>query len=78
MPERSLAAKQDMTFDNRAGAMLPPGVWFPEEVKEMTVFSEQYDLVMSVLLLDDAEPGWRLRDGDEGDAVALSVDSRWR
>ena len=47
MPEQSLAAKQDMTFDNRGGATLPPGVWFREEVKEMTVFSEQYDMVMS-------------------------------
>lgn len=40
VPKRWLAATQDMTFDNRAGATLPPGLWFPEEVKEMTVFSE--------------------------------------
>lgn len=76
VPERSLAARQDMTFDNRAGAVLPPGVWFPEEVKEMTIFSEQYDLVMSLLLLGDAEPRWQPRDGD--DAVALPLHSPWR
>lgn len=76
LPESSLAARQDLSFDNRAGTSLPPGVWFPEQVKEMTVFSEQYDLVISLLELGDAEPRWRpLDDGDE-DAVAVPVD-KW-
>lgn len=78
VPELSLAAKQDMTFDNRGGAALPPGVWFPEEVKEMAVFSEQYDMVLSLLLLGDAEPRWYHRDDEGEDPVAVPVDSRWR
>ncbi|MFT8246488.1 ImmA/IrrE family metallo-endopeptidase, partial [Roseomonas sp. BN140053] len=78
VPEQSLAARQDMTFDNRGGAAIPPGVWFRDEVKEMTVFSEQYDMVMSLLLLGDAEPRWRAWDDDDEDPVAVPVDSRWR
>jgi hypothetical protein len=78
VPEKSLAAKQDMTFDNRSGVTLPPDVWFPEQVKEMTVFSEQYDMVLSLLLLGDAEPRWRSADEEGEDPVAVPVDSRWR
>lgn len=67
-----------MTFDNRGGATLPPGVWFREEVKEMPVFSEQYDMVMSLLLLGDTEPRWRHRDDEGEDPVSVPVGHRWR
>jgi hypothetical protein len=46
-------------MDGRAGVNLPAGVWFPEEVREMTIFAEQYDFVVSLLLLyiqRDEEP----------------------
>lgn len=78
VPEQSLAARQDMTFDNRAGAAIPSGVWFQEEVKEMTVFSEQYDMVMSLLLLDDAESGWLAQDDATEDPVAVPLDRQLR
>lgn len=52
IPSRSLAARQDLLIDNRSGEMLPAGVWFPrEEVREMTIFSEQYRFAISLLLL---------------------------
>ena len=36
-----------------------PGAWFREPVREMTVFAEQYDFAISLLLLDDEAPfGW--------------------
>jgi hypothetical protein len=38
-----------------APAFCPPGVWFSEEVREMTIFSEQYDFTISLLLLEDRD-----------------------
>jgi hypothetical protein len=43
IPVASLAATQDQIVDRRTGVLHPRGVWFPEEVREMTIFSEQYD-----------------------------------
>lgn len=78
LPERSLAARKDTTVDNRAGVTHPPGVWLPEAATEMTVFSEQYDLALSLLTLGDAEPRWRPDLDEEEDPVAVAVDRRWR
>lgn len=58
----TLAVRRDDTVDNRVGLKHPPGVWLPEEVIEMAVFSDRYDVAVSVLLLGDAEPRWRSRD----------------
>jgi hypothetical protein len=33
--------------------MLVTEPWFGEEVREMTIFSEQYDFTVSLLLLED-------------------------
>lgn len=78
IPAASLAARRDMLLDNRTGMLHPSGVWFSEEVREMTVFSEQYEMVISLLLLGDAlDRRW---DGafEEEDPVAVPVDLRWR
>ena len=53
IPEASLAATQDLLVDGRSGLQHGPGVWFSEEVREMTIFSEQYDFVVTLLLLED-------------------------
>ena len=55
IPALSLAARQDGLVDGRTGVLLPPGVWFPEEVREMTIFSEQYDFAISLLMLENRE-----------------------
>lgn len=55
IPPSSLAAKQDLLADGRSGVMHPAGVWFPEEVRETTIFAEQYDFVISLLQLGDRE-----------------------
>ncbi|MDT8292327.1 toxin, partial [Roseomonas mucosa] len=74
LPAASLAARQDMVLDNRAGVLHPPGVWFQEEAKEMAIFSEQYEMTISLLLLGDApERRWH---SDDEDPVAVAVD-RW-
>jgi hypothetical protein len=42
-----------MIIDGRAGVALPSGVWFPEPVREMTIFAEQYDFAVTLLLLEN-------------------------
>jgi IrrE N-terminal-like domain len=56
IPGASLAARQDLLVDGRTGVEHGAGVWLREPVREMTIFSEQYDFVISLLLLDDARP----------------------
>jgi len=51
IPAASLAATQDQLIDGRTGVRHGPGVWFDEAVQEMTVFSEQYDFTITLLLL---------------------------
>jgi hypothetical protein len=53
IPSGSLASRQDMVVDGRAGVELPAGVWFPEAVHEMTIFAEQYDFAVTLLLLEN-------------------------
>lgn len=53
IPPQSLAATQDQLVDGRVGILHKPGVWFGEEVREMTIFSEQYDFAITLLLLED-------------------------
>jgi hypothetical protein len=53
IPQGSLVARQDMLVDGRAGLNVPAGVWFREEAREMTIFAEQYDFAITLLLLQD-------------------------
>jgi hypothetical protein len=53
IPVASLAATQDQFIDPRAGITHGPGVWFPEPAHEMSIFSEQYDFAISLLLLEE-------------------------
>ena len=53
IPADSLAGRQDMLVDGRAGVALPTGVWFAEPVREMTIFAEQYDFAVTLLLLEN-------------------------
>lgn len=64
IPANSLAGRQDTITNGRAGIALGAHVWFPEPVREMTIFAEQYDFAVTLLLLEnrdgytqfDAEP----------------------
>ena len=53
IPAMSLAATKDKLIDSRAGVLHGPGVWFDEEVREMTIFSDHYDFTITLLLLHD-------------------------
>jgi hypothetical protein len=59
VPAASLVGRQDKLFDGRKGLDLGAGVWLSEEVREMTIFADQYDFAVSLLLLSDKyEPIW--------------------
>jgi hypothetical protein len=55
IPGQSHAARPDLVVDGRTGVAHPGGVWFREPVQEMTVFSEQYDFVISLVTLEDRD-----------------------
>ena len=78
VPAASVAARPNEFADPRLPNALPRGAWLPEETTEMTIFSDQYDMTLSVLLLGDAEPRWRETDPENEDPVAVAVDRRWR
>ena len=42
--------------DGRAGIDLPAGVWLREDVREMTIFADQYDFAISLLMLSNDAP----------------------
>lgn len=54
IPPMSLPVRKGLLVDGRASIDHDGGVWFKEPVREMTVFAEQYDFAISLLLLDDA------------------------
>jgi hypothetical protein len=60
LPAASLAATRDKLADGRIGVLHGPDVWFGEEAREMTIFSEQYDFTITLLLLEDRDRYVRL------------------
>ncbi len=52
---RTGVQQPELLVDGRTGVQHPAGVWFREPVQEMTVFSEQYDFVISLLTLEDRD-----------------------
>lgn len=67
IPATSLAVQQDGLLDGRGTADHEPGVWFNEPVREMTVVAEQYDFVISLLLLNDDGKSWVFDEKSEAD-----------
>lgn len=53
VPPTSIVGRQDLLVDGKIGVEHGPGVWFREPVREMTIFAEQYDFALSLLLLED-------------------------
>lgn len=64
VPATSLVARRDGLVDGKTEINMAPGTWLREEVREMTVFADQYDFVTTLLMLSneiqyqqfDAEP----------------------
>lgn len=57
LPPQSLAVLKDEFFDNESGIMHKTGVWpFKEDVREMTVLADSYDMTITLLLFSDDPP----------------------
>lgn len=56
VPESSLMRRKDLADIAREGVQHPPGVWFDEDCTELTIHSDRYDQVISVLLFGSAPP----------------------
>jgi hypothetical protein len=76
IPGASLAATQDQLVDGRTGISHGPGVWFDEEVRELTIFSEQYDFAITLLLLEDRDRYFQLDPGPEEDTYDRFMNQR--
>ena len=66
LPTQSLAAKNDPEFDNLAGVTYDPGIWpFKEEVREMTVHADTYDMTITLLVFPKhASSRWEQNEED--------------
>jgi hypothetical protein len=56
VPEKSLMRRKDLADIAREGVRHPPHVWFDEDCTELTIHSDRYDQVLSVLLFGTAPP----------------------
>lgn len=56
VPKQSLMRRKDLADIARDGVKRPPGVWFDEDCTELTIHSDRYDQVISVLLFGSAPP----------------------
>ncbi|MCE7886664.1 MAG: ImmA/IrrE family metallo-endopeptidase [Alphaproteobacteria bacterium PRO2] len=69
LPAQSLAARQNMTLDNLKGIKHAKGVWNAnEEVQEMTIFADQHEMTISLLLYPKDAPN-KVYEEDEGDGL---------
>lgn len=59
IPSGSLARRQNTLIDGRSGVESSAGVWFDEPVREMTIFAEQYDFTVTLLLLQNEARDFR-------------------
>jgi hypothetical protein len=78
IPEGSLAARAGRVDDERTGITLPSRVWFPKEpgdmtLREMRIVSDQYDFVISLLVLPDRKP-WETQEVDEGLGIETTIE----
>ena len=78
LPAASLASRADRLVDGRIGIDLPTGVWLREDVREMTIFADQYDFAVTLLLLaDDAPPIWHDEEVEEDLYDRFTTRSAW-
>lgn len=70
VPRTSIVGRQDLLVDGKIGVDHGAGVWFGEPVREMTIFAEQYDFAVSLLLLEDQTRRNRLDVEPEQDIFA--------
>ena len=69
VPGESLVARQDRLVDGRTGIDVPAGIWLRESAREMTIFADQYDFAVSLLMLADDAPAFWDEEEHEPDVV---------
>jgi len=68
VPQASVANRGISTSNNKIEMNHNAGIWWQDEpVKEMTVFSQNYDLVITLLILPDEPPGKNYADFEDPD-----------
>ena len=66
VPEKSLANQRSTLSDSKVETQHPEGVWRKDEpVKELTVFSDKFDLVITLLIFPDEAPNRFIQDEEE-------------
>lgn len=78
VPPTSIVGRQDLLVDGKVGVDHDAGVWFREPVREMTIFAEQYDFAVSLLLLEDQARFFHLDTESESDAFDHMSPARGR
>ena len=75
IPASSGAARRQDATGHNIEVKHNAGVWFPEPVHEMTLFSDRYDKVYSLLLLEDGGSSWpsKYTTDDEADDYAAQM-----
>jgi hypothetical protein len=53
VPATSLVARRDGLVDGKTGINMAAGTWLREEAREMTVFADQYNFIVTLLLLSN-------------------------
>lgn len=58
LPAHSLAVRRDTTIDGMTGIMHKAGTWlqFKEDIREMTVVADTYEMTITLLLFPDEAP----------------------
>lgn len=78
VPDKSVAARiGTFAADARLGVDLPPGVWFRDACREMSIVSENYDFTISLIHLE-AWSGRMSGADEEAEPETLDVTIRRR
>ncbi len=71
VPDTSIAARPDAFAGARVGVNHPPGVWFAEPCREMSIVSENYDFTLSLIQLAPRSTHCGFGEDNDGEAETL-------
>lgn len=73
IPQASAAAQRNAASEQNIEVKHSAGVWFSEPVHELTLFSDRYDMAISLLLLEDGGTSWKNNQETYGDTDDYSA-----
>ncbi|MEQ1577466.1 MAG: ImmA/IrrE family metallo-endopeptidase, partial [Hyphomicrobium sp.] len=71
VPEGSVANRPAAFAATRTGVDHPPGLWFKESCRELSIVSENYDFTLSLLQLSSSSGVWAGYNEDEAEPEGL-------